>query len=509
MDFKKKPLFILELANNHMGSIRHGLKIIEAFHNVISNYPIFQFAFKLQYRDLDTFIHPTFKGTNTKYVKRFEETRLTREEFKQLKDEIVKLGHTAICTPFDETSVDLIVEHGYDIIKVGSCSFTDWPLLEKISKVDKPIILSTAGASANDIYRVVSFFQHRNKEFALMHCVGEYPTKPENYELGQIAFLCKKYPNIPIGYSTHEDPIELDAIKLAISLGATIFERHIGVEDDGDISTVNAYSSEPEDLERWLSSAQETFIRIGSTDERRKISDKEKNDLMGLKRGIYAKGDIKQGTRLTAKDVYFAIPNIEGQVLANNFSKYMEYITKKDIKVNEPIILQDCAVNNLHNKFLSIIPKIKELLKKSNVTLPDNFEFEISHHYGIDLFERYGATIIRCINREYGKTIIFTLPGQINPTHTHIKKEETFQVLYGDLIISIGGIIKEYKRGNMVTVERGMPHSFTSKEGAVFEEISTTHYKDDSIYEDEKIMNNKDRKTMMTFWMEWLNNETI
>lgn len=499
-----------------MGKVSHGLSIIRSFHEVIKKYP-FRFAFKLQYRDLDTFIHPKFKGTDTKYVKRFEETRLTKEEFKTLKDEIERLGYISMCTPFDEASVDLIVEHDYEIIKVGSCSFTDWPLLEKIAKVNKPVILSTAGASANDIYRVVSFFEHRNKDFALMHCVGEYPTKPENFNLGQIAYLKNKYPNIPIGYSTHEDPEELGSIVSAISLGATIFERHIGMEYERELwdsktdrpKIVNAYSSEPYELDNWLKVAHSTYQTIGRTDERRKISDKERNDLAGLKRGVYANGNILSGMKLTPNDVFYAIPCIEGQLSTNDLSKYMEYTSNEFIMSTEPIMLKDCVTNNLYQKFLNIVPKIKDILKKSNVVLPDNFEFEISHHYGVDLFDKFGAVIVRCINREYCKTIIFTLPGQTNPTHTHIKKEETFQVLYGSLWITMNGIEREYKRGEMVTVERGMPHSFTSVDGAVFEEISSTHYKDDSIYDDEKIMNNKDRKTLMTFWIEWMKNESI
>ena len=75
-----KPLFIFEMANNHMGDTAHGIAIIEAMREACQGFP-FDFAFKLQYRDLDTFVHPSFKGRDdVKYVKRFEETRLTREQ---------------------------------------------------------------------------------------------------------------------------------------------------------------------------------------------------------------------------------------------------------------------------------------------------------------------------------------------------------------------------------------------------------------------------------------------
>jgi len=210
-------LFIFEVANNHMGDVSHGLNIIRGIHDVCKNFN-FRFAFKFQYRDIDTFIHPDFKNrTDFKYVKRFQETRLSETHQALLKEEARKLGLISICTPFDENSVDLIEKHSYDIIKIASCSFTDWPLLERIAKTDKPIIASTAGALLEDIDKVVSFFEHRGKHFCIMHCVGEYPTNKKNLQLNQIDLLKKRYPKIPVGYSTHESPDNTDAIKIAVA----------------------------------------------------------------------------------------------------------------------------------------------------------------------------------------------------------------------------------------------------------------------------------------------------
>jgi len=87
------------------------------------------------------------------------------------------------------------------------------------------------------------------------------------------------------------------------------------------------------------------------------------------------------------------------------------------------------------------------------------------------------------------------LPGQKHPSHTHKLKEETFNVIYGDLNLDLGGSVKTYGRGDMILVERNMSHSFSTVNGAVFEEISTTHYKNDSFYDDRTIMENRERKT--------------
>ena len=140
-------LVIFEMANNHMGDIDHGVKLIRAFGAVCKKYPQFKFAFKLQYRDLDTFIHPDFKDRmDIKYVKRFAETRLSREQFDILISEIRANDFMTMSTSFDEVSFDMISDQNLDIIKIASCSFTDWPVLERAVSFDKPIIASTAGA---------------------------------------------------------------------------------------------------------------------------------------------------------------------------------------------------------------------------------------------------------------------------------------------------------------------------------------------------------------------------
>ena len=154
-----KPLFIFEIANNHQGSVEHGIEIIRSLSDVCQVFRNkFDFAIKFQYRNLDTFIHPAYQGNiNVKNVKRFKETRLSQGQFLLLLQEVRNCGFQAICTPFDEDSVIYIQEQNYDYIKIASCSFTDWPLLEKIASTKIPVIASGAGSSLDEVKRVVSF----------------------------------------------------------------------------------------------------------------------------------------------------------------------------------------------------------------------------------------------------------------------------------------------------------------------------------------------------------------
>lgn len=499
-DFNK--LFIFDMANNHMGDLKHGLNIIREIAKVCKGFD-FNFGFKFQYRNLDTFIHPDFKERkDIKYVKRFEETRLSDKQLKTLKDEAVNLGFISICTPFDESSVDLIEKHDFSIIKIGSCSFTDWPLLERIAQTDPPIIASTAGATIEEIDQVVTFFENRNKKFCIMHCVGEYPTKRQNLQLNQIELLKKRYPGIEIGFSTHEEPDNIDSIKVAIAKGASVFERHVAIESDK--YPINAYSSTPAQIDKWLRSAQDAYQMNGIEHDRYSITEKEMEDLRGLKRGVFAKVDIKKGEKVTKDNIFYAIPCKEDQLLANEMSKYVEYTLIKNLAANKAINYKDLKINNVRERVFKIIKELTGLISKSRIALPDKVGLELSHHYGIDRYEEWGAAILNCINREYCKKIIILLPGQKHPLHYHVKKEETFHVLYGNMDVAIDNETKVLKAGDMLTVERKVKHNFSSKEGVIFEEVSTTNYKDDSFYEDKKIIDNKNRKTDMTFRSVWL-----
>ncbi len=166
-----KNLFIFEMANNHQGSVEHGLEIINAMGKIVRKYKI-QGAVKFQYRDLDTLIHPDFaKRDDVKHIPRFLSTRLSKDEFLTLVEAVRDQGLITICSPFDEASVSLLLDHGIQIIKVASCCAKDWPLLEVIAKAEKPVICSTGGLSLYDIDNIVSFFTHRNVDFALLHCV--------------------------------------------------------------------------------------------------------------------------------------------------------------------------------------------------------------------------------------------------------------------------------------------------------------------------------------------------
>ena len=109
--------------------------------------------------------------------------------------------------------------------------------------------------------------------------------------------------------------------------------------------------------------------------------------------------------------------------------------------------------------------------------------------------------MLTVVNRDYCKKLLVSLPGQKHTEQYHKQKEETFHDLYGSVEIELNGKTQTCHPGDVVTIEPETRHAFVSSCGAVIEEISSTHFLDDSFYTDTKISANKQRKTVLTHWM--------
>jgi sialic acid synthase SpsE/mannose-6-phosphate isomerase-like protein (cupin superfamily) len=500
--FNFEGLFTFEIANNHQGKLDHGLRIIQEISEVAKKAGV-RGAMKLQFRDMDTFIHPDFhQNTENKHIPRFLTTRLPKKDLATLIQEIKKRGMITMVTPFDESSVDLIEELGINIIKIGSCSNQDWPLLEKVVETGKPVICSTGGLTLKEIDKIVSFFQHQGIPFAIMHCVGIYPTPNDKLHLNQIKILRNRYPGITIGFSTHEEPTNLNAIRVAYTNGARIFERHVGIPTE-EIK-LNAYSSTPAQIETWLAAYKEAVDSCGDGKER-SISEQESRDLRSLMRGVYAKKPIKNGEIINRTNVFFAMPLQEGQLTSGEFRKGFREGIQADKNYRSKEIIPATLVPDKLDKrqiICTTIHAIKGMLNNARIHLDHEIVLELSHHYGLDQFHNTGCTIIECINREYAKKLIIQLPGQSHPVHYHVKKDETFQVLDGILEAEIEGKKRILHPGEKIWIPRGVWHGFKTKEGVIFEEVSTTAFGNDSFYIDRTIarLPREKRKTRLLNW---------
>ena len=494
-----KPLLVLDLANNHNGSLEHGKRIIAEVAK-LSNPKKFPIAVKFQYRDLPNFIHPDFRTRrDLKYVDRFLSTQLSWDDFKELKEFASNLGLLTACTPFDEFSVDKIIEHNFDILKIASASITDWGLLEAVTQWNGPIIGSTAGVTQFEIDRVVAFLGNREKDFALMHCVAAYPTSDSDLQLNRISRLRERYLNLPIGYSTHEDPENLIAAPLAVAQGAVILERHVGLEGEG--ISLNQYSSEVANLNAWIQGLVDATDMLGAKNSWEVVNDSEQEALRGLRRYAFAKNDVPQGAKIGLDQVFFGIPGDPDQLQANDLGKYESFIASSPIRANEPILKSKVNHFSSESKIVAIRDSILSLVKESGISVPRNAVLEISHHYGIEKFDEFGVCMITVINRDYCKKLLLLLPGQNHPPMYHKQKDETFFLVHGDAVLKLDHTEVAFKLGDTAVIPPNMIHEISTQNGAIIEEVSSTHILDDSFYLDDEISKNSSRKTFVQYWV--------
>ena len=497
--FDFEDLFVLDLANNHQGSVEHGRAIIDRCAAAAREHGI-RAAIKFQFRDLPDFVHvDEQRDPSNKHVPRFLSTLMPWEGFAELLDAVRGHGMLAMCTPFDESSVDRIVDMGFDLIKVASASATDWPLLERVAASGLPVVASTGGLTRSGADDLVSFLQHRGCDFALMHCVSIYPAPDETCQLSNISEFRTRYPGLTIGWSTHEDPSDTVPVAVAYAQGGRMFERHVGLPTDA--VTLNAYSSAPDQLDAWLAAWRKARTLVGDPSTRF-IPDAERVAIDELRRGVFARRDLEAGALLASDDVYFAFPLRDAQLPSGRWRDgiRLEMAVAADAPVPAAGVTEP---DRTYEQILKdAVHDVKAMLAHAHVPLSADFQTEYSHHYGIEHFRRVGTVLMTIINRAYAKKILVQLPGQRHPAHFHKLKEESFHVLWGELDVVLDGRERHLLPGDVLTVLPGVWHEFSSDTGCVFEELSTTALSDDSFYRDPEIvkLTGAQRKTVVDHW---------
>lgn len=333
-------LFVLELANNHWGRLDRGLKIIRD-HASIVRFNNVKAAIKLQFRDIESFIHPEFRGNaDLRYIKKTEDTKLSKADFIAMVEEIRNLSCVPMATPFDEASVDLCVEFNMPIIKLASSDVNDWVLIEKIATTRRPVIVSSGGASEKDLDDLVRFFEKRDIPLAINHCIALYPSEDGELELDQIDYLRSRYPDHIIGLSTHEYHDWHSSMLISYGKGARTWERHVDINHDG--VAVSPYCSLPQQCDAWFKAFHKAAEMCGGRSfSRRIISKRETEYLNALVRGAYARRDLAPGYVFSKdgfeKDFYLAIPLRKGQLSCREVMNGEKLVA--ELKADEPLTI--------------------------------------------------------------------------------------------------------------------------------------------------------------------------
>ncbi len=206
-------------------------------------------------------------------------------------------------TAFDEASLSFLLELGMSKIKIPSGEITNKPLLEFIAQFDMPVIMSTGMADLNEIQlaiEVLSNYKLTRENITILHCTSQYPASFENINLRAITSMKKKF-NLNIGYSDHT--LGAEASIAAVSLGATIIEKHITLDSNMPGPDHKA-SMEPKDFQDMVSAIRNIERGLGNgikapTSEELEMRTVARKSLVANKK--IEKGEIFTQENLTVK----------------------------------------------------------------------------------------------------------------------------------------------------------------------------------------------------------------
>jgi len=151
---------------------------------------------------------------------------LTLDQHSELCAFCKNTGIAYMCTPFSYRAAEELRDHNLgDVFKIGSGEFQDFPSLEIIASLGRPMLLSCGMSTQEEIEETVSFMKGLDIPFALLNCTSEYPPKYENIRLKNIPYFLETYPNLIIGHSDHTP--DNYTVYAAVALGAKIIEKHI------------------------------------------------------------------------------------------------------------------------------------------------------------------------------------------------------------------------------------------------------------------------------------------
>ncbi len=325
------PFVIAEMSGNHNQSLDRALELVNAAADAGAH------ALKLQTYTADTItmkgvctINDTNSLWNGKELHDLYKMAYTPWEWhKAIFDRAKEKGMEAFSSPFDETAVDFLESLNVPAYKIASFENTHHPLLKKVAKTGKPVIVSTGVSKLDDITESVEVLKNAGcKHIILLKCTSTYPATPENTNLLTIPDMIKKHKCV-VGLSDHTMGTGVSVA--AVALGARVIEKHFTLRRaDGGVDS--AFSLEPEELKSLVVETERAFLALGKVQYG--VQPAEEKSVL-FKRSIYVSKDIQAGEIFTPENLKIIRPALG---LA---PKYWDQVigkkAKMDVKAGTPL----------------------------------------------------------------------------------------------------------------------------------------------------------------------------
>ncbi len=336
---RNKCVIIAEAGVNHNGSFRIAEKLIKRAKQSGADIIKFQTykAEKLVVKKSPRFWNWSNekKKIGTQYDSYSRLDGFNENDYKKLFNLCKKYKIEFMSTPFDDEAVEMLDRIGVKGFKVASCDINNFPLLEKIAKTKKPILLSTGASNLDEVKKTVKYLEKKGvKKLCIMHCTLSYPTEKKDANLKVISEFQKIFKKYIIGLSDHTLGINVPIS--SVLLGSRVIEKHFTVDKTLKKSADHWLSINPNELKLLRIGTHELMKALG--DGKKKVLKCELKSRKYARRSLVANVDIEIGEKLTYKNLTPKRPG--GGVPPNMMKKILGKKSKKKILADERINLK-------------------------------------------------------------------------------------------------------------------------------------------------------------------------
>ena len=298
----QKPFIIAEMSGNHNQSLERALAIVDAAATAgVDAIKIQTYTADTMTLDIDTgefFIaDPNSLWKGESLYRLYEKAHTPWEWHKPIFDRCKEHGIMGFSTPFDDTSVDFLEELGVPCYKIASFENIDLPLIRKVARTGKPIIVSTGMTTVSELADLVQTARDNGcTDLTLLKCTSSYPSSPEGTNLCTIPHMRELF-GCDVGLSDHT--LGIGVAVASVALGAGVIEKHFTLSRaDGGVDA--AFSLEPDEMAQLVRECRAAALAMGEV--RYEMAEQEKKSLQ-FRRSLYIAEDMRAGDVLTEKNL--------------------------------------------------------------------------------------------------------------------------------------------------------------------------------------------------------------
>jgi sialic acid synthase SpsE len=311
-DLDERVLVVAEIGQNHEGDPSVAQRLVAEAAACGADAVKFQ-----TYRTRD-FV----SAADAERFERMQRFELPPEAWPQLAEQARSLGLAFLSTPLDLASVELL-EPLVDAYKIASADNSFYPLIDRVARSGKPMIVSAGLAELDEVVFVVERARAAGAgDVAVLHCVTAYPVADGEASLRAIEVLRDRL-DCTVGYSDHT--LGVDAVVLAVALGARIVEKHFTLAKDYSDFRDHRLAADPGELRELVARVRRAGELLGSA--AKEIQPSELEARTALRRSVVAARDLPAGHRLDEADLTWLrpggglAPGEEGRVLGKTLRR--------------------------------------------------------------------------------------------------------------------------------------------------------------------------------------------